>query len=175
MSAVHEHYMAMALQLAQTAAEEGETPAGCVIVDGCETPRGESPVLGRAYNQVELLRDPTAHAEMLAITQATEALGDWRLTNTILYVTKEPCAMCAGAIILARVPFVVMGVADLERGGHSVFSILAHPNLNHRCDYVCGVLEAPCLAILQDFFKSRRSDNDDMDDEGQSVHGERES
>ena len=157
MSAVHEHYMAMALQLAQTASEEGETPAGCVIIDGSPTPRAESPVLGRAYNQVELLRDPTAHAEMLAITQATEALGDWRLTNTILYVTKEPCAMCAGAIVLARVPLVVMGVADPQRGGHSVFSLLSHPNLNHQCDTICGVLESPCQAILQDFFQSRRS------------------
>jgi len=173
MSAVHEHYMTMALQLAQTAAEEGETPTGCVIIDGHSTARTESPVLGRAYNQVELLRDPTAHAEMLAITQATEALDDWRLTNTILYVTKEPCTMCAGAIVLARVPLVVMGVADAERGGHSVFSIFKHPNLNHRCEYICGVLEAPCLAILQDFFQNRRAAGSDLNDTGRVVDAER--
>jgi tRNA(adenine34) deaminase len=169
MSAVHEHYMAMALQLAQTAAEEGETPTGCVIIDGYSTARTESPVLGRAYNQVELLRDPTAHAEMLAITQATEALGDWRLTNTMLYVTKEPCTMCAGAIILARVPLVVMGVADPERGGHSVFNIFAHPNLNHSCEYIFGVLEAPCLAILQEFFRNRRAAETDLNEAGRMM------
>ncbi len=94
---------------------------------------------------------------MLAITQAAAALGDWRLTGTILYVTKEPCAMCAGAIVLARVPLVVYGVPDPQRGGaQSVFNILNHPNLNHRCEVVAGVLEQPCRDLLQQFFRERR-------------------
>ena len=141
----HEDYMKLALDQAQQAAEEGETPAGCVIVyqppDG---PTGSAPlspgaVIGRAHNQVERLKDPTAHAEMIAITQAASALGDWRLTDAVLYVTKEPCAMCAGAIVLARIPLVVYGTPDPQRGGAaSVFNILQNPALNHRCDILPG-------------------------------------
>ena len=97
---------------------------------------------------------------MIALTQASAACGDWRLTDTILYVTKEPCAMCAGAIILARVPLVVWGLSDPKRGGHSVFSILNHAGLNHRPEIVQNILEPECRACLQTFFRARRSVND---------------
>lgn len=152
----HDYYMQMALQQAQFAMEEGEVPTGCVIVDSGAFQRANSTVIGKAYNQVETLSDATAHAEMLAITQAADAIDDWRLTDTILYVTKEPCAMCAGAIVLARIPLVVFGATDAERGGISIFNILSHPALNHRCEQISGVLEAPCQAILQEFFRGRR-------------------
>jgi tRNA(adenine34) deaminase len=155
---IHERYMRMAIREAQLAAEKGEVPAGCIIVDPSSgSGPGFWPVIGRAHNQVELLEDPTAHAEMIAITQAATARGDWRLNHTILYVTKEPCSMCAGAIVLARVSMVVFGVADPQRGGAvSVFNILNHPNLNHRCEVVSGILEDECRALLQDFFRAKR-------------------
>ena len=154
----HERYMRMALQQAQQASEEGEVPTGCVIVNGDPVTRPRTgPIIGRAHNQVELLKDPTAHAEMIAITQAASAVGDWRLSGAVLYVTKEPCAMCAGAIVLARVATVVYGAADPKRGGAvSVFGILDHPQLNHRCEVMSGVLEEECRTMLQDFFRARR-------------------
>lgn len=158
----HDHFMRLALREATKAAEDGEVPTGCVIVRQPlkpDQPLAAVNVLGRAYNQTELLKDATAHAEMIALTQASAAFGDWRLTDTILYVTKEPCAMCAGAIILARVPLVVWGLSDPKRGGHSVFSILDHPGLNHRPEILTGVMEPECRAILQDFFRSRREEN----------------
>jgi len=151
--------MHLALRQAERAAEEGEVPTGCVIVQRnpeSGEPLGLSAVIGRAYNQTELLHDPTAHAEMIAITQAANALGDWRLLDTILYVTKEPCAMCAGAIIQARIPTVVYGLPDPLRGGVSVFGILDHPQLNHRAEIVTGVLEDECRHLLQSFFKGKR-------------------
>lgn len=156
----HEHYMRLAIQQAKLALEEGEVPTGCVIIkrDPDSTPHVSS-VIGRAHNQVELLKDPTAHAEMIAITQAANAIGDWRLINTVLYVTKEPCAMCAGAIVLARIPTVVFGTRDPQRGGAaSVFNILSHPRLNHRCEVVAGVLEQECRMLLQNFFLNRRKE-----------------
>jgi tRNA(adenine34) deaminase len=154
----HEHYMQMALREAQLAREDNEVPTGCVIVqlsEGDDSGRGR--VIGRAHNQVERLKDPTAHAEMIAITQAASTHGDWRLTNTVLYVTKEPCAMCAGAIVLARIPTIVFGVADPKRGGAvSVFNIVQHPDLIHRSEVIAGVLEDECRGILQDFFRAKR-------------------
>jgi len=147
----HEHYMQLALREAQRSADNDEVPVGALIVKA-------GAIIGRAHNQTELLKDPTAHAEMIAITQAASAVGDWRLTDTILYVTKEPCPMCAGAIVLARIPIVVFGVADPRRGGAvSVFNILNHPQLNHRPEVVQGILEAPCRALLQEFFKKKRA------------------
>jgi tRNA(adenine34) deaminase len=154
----HEHYMRMALREAGRAAEAGEVPAGCVIVR-CDpaVPDRAPTLIAKAHNQTETLKDPTAHAEVLAITQAAAAVGDWRLTDTILYVTKEPCAMCAGAIVLTRVPVVVYGASDQRRGGAvSVFNILNHPAMNHRCKVVSGVLAVECAAILQEFFRVRR-------------------
>jgi len=155
--------MNMALEQARTAMENGEVPTGCVIVKIDRDPsNGEEPattrVLGKAHNQMEMLKDPTAHAEMIAITQAASAIGDWRLTDTVLYVTKEPCCMCAGAIIHARIPLVVFGAPDPQRGAVSVFNILNHPSLNHRCEVISGVMQEECLTLLQDFFKARRVD-----------------
>ena len=157
----HAHFMKLALREAARAAEAGEVPTGCVIVRKPQTldqPLAAVRVLGRAHNQTELLKDATAHAEMIALTQAASALGDWRLTESVLYVTKEPCAMCAGAIVLARVPLVVWGLSDPKRGGHSVFSILSHPGLNHRPELLAGVLEAECRGLLQGFFRARREE-----------------
>ena len=160
----HERCMAVALQEARRAAEEGEVPTGCLIVDRPPDPARSGGgtvvphVLGRAHNQTEQLKDPTAHAEMLAITQACSSRGDFRLTDSILYVTKEPCAMCAGAIVLARIPLVVVGVADPKRGGLSVFNILGHPNLIHRAEVVWGVREKESLELLQGFFQARRAE-----------------
>lgn len=152
------YFMRLALREAQKAAEAGEVPTGCVIIAQPQ-PDADNPrpvILGRAHNQVETLKDPTAHAEMIAITQAAAAKGDWRLTDTVLYVTKEPCAMCAGAIVLARIPRIVFGVADPKRGGISVFNITQHPDLIHRCDVTTGVEAEECLLLLQTFFQSRR-------------------
>lgn len=143
-------YMRLALQEAAQAAQAGEVPVGAVIVRNGQ-------LIGRAHNQVELLKDPTAHAEILALTQAAAACGDWRLTETTLYVTKEPCPMCAGAIVLGRVARLVFGVADPLRGGAvSLFQICRSPQLNHQPEIVQGVLEADCLAIIQSFFRERR-------------------
>jgi tRNA(adenine34) deaminase len=142
--------MQLALREARISYDHDEVPVGAIIVRN-------GAVIGRAHNQTELLKDPTAHAEMIAITQAAAAVGDWRLTESTLYVTKEPCPMCAGAIVLARIPEVVFGVADPLRGGAvSVFSILDHPQLNHRSKIVAGVLKDPCHALLQDFFRRKR-------------------
>lgn len=143
-------YMHMALRQAQMAAAEGEVPVGAVITRGPE-------VVGQAHNQTEMLKDPTAHAEVLAITQAASALGDWRLLDTTLFVTKEPCAMCAGAIVLARIPRVVWAVNDPRRGGAlSVFNILSAPELNHQPEITIGVMEGECKEVLQDFFRKKR-------------------
>ncbi len=157
----HEQHMRSALRQAEKAFEDGEVPTGCVIIDMLPVKSGGTPrLIGAAHNQTELLKDPTAHAEMIAITQAASARNDWRLTDTILYVTKEPCAMCAGAIVLARIPLVVFGVPDPKRGGAvSVFNIVDHPQLNHRADVVSGILEDECRGILQSFFRARRARN----------------
>lgn len=145
-----ERYMRLALAQARAAGEEGEVPVGAVIVR-------DGRLLAKAANQVERLQDPTAHAEILAITQAAAALGGWRLDGTVMYVTKEPCAMCAGAIVLARIATVVWGVSDPLRGGAvSRFSILDTAELNHRCAHRSGVLEAECREVLQAFFRRLR-------------------
>ncbi len=147
----HERFMRLALRQARAAADREEVPVGAVILH-----RGK--LIAQAHNQVELLKDPTAHAEILAITQAAAALHDWRLADTVLYVTKEPCPMCAGAIVLARIPRVVWGVADPARGGAiSLFDIFRNPRLNHRVDYEGGVLEEECRNLLQDFFRKQRA------------------
>ena len=148
-----EDYMAMALREAEKAAADGEVPTGCVIVDA------EERILGRAHNMTEGLNDATAHAEMLALSAAFGVTGNWRLAGTRLYVTKEPCPMCAGAIILARVAKVVWGVSDPKRGGGTVFKIFEHPGINHHPEVVTGVLEAPCKAVLQEFFRKRRAEH----------------
>ncbi|MFC1467907.1 tRNA adenosine(34) deaminase TadA [Verrucomicrobiota bacterium] len=145
-------YMRMALHEAMRAAEAGEVPVGAVIVKDGE-------VLGKAHNQTETLQDPTAHAEVLAITQAANAVGNWRLTDCTLYVTKEPCPMCAGAIILARIPRVIWGIDDPKRGGAaSKFTILNDGDLNHRPKYESGLMEEECRYVIQDFFRRRRAE-----------------
>lgn len=159
----HRCRMSLALLEAEKAEKAGEVPTGCVIIhhnstDFCEgiaAPR----ILAKAHNQTEMLKDPTAHAEILAITQAAAAIGDWRLTECVLYVTKEPCAMCAGAIVLARIPVVVWGLSDPNRGGQSLFQILSHPNLNHRPRLCPGVMEKECREAFQAFFRARRIEN----------------
>lgn len=156
----HEYFMRLALAEADSAALNGEVPTGCVIIRRPSDITGVSPesveILGRAANRTEELKDPTAHAEIRAIKAATEIVGDFRLTDTVLYVTKEPCAMCAGAIVLARIPLVVYGLTDPKRGGQSVFGILNHDSLIHRADIVEGVLADDCRERLQSFFKARR-------------------
>src|SRR5437660_5882441 len=143
--------MAMALDEAQAAAAEDEVPVGAVIV----SPRRG--VIGRAHNQREQLRDPTAHAEMIAITQAAAALGSWRLENCALYVTLEPCPMCAGAIVLARIPHLIYGAVDPKAGAcETLYQITTDPRLNHRTQIISGVLADRCGAVLSDFFAARR-------------------
>ena len=160
-AAFDEFFMRMALREAEKAAADGEVPTGCIIVEEPEDP--EAPpsaarILGRAHNQSEMLVDATAHAEMLALSAAFQAKGNWRLAGTRLYVTKEPCPMCAGAIILARIDTVIWGVSDPKRGGGTTFNIFAHPGINHHPDVLTGVLEEPCKAMLVDFFRRRRAE-----------------
>ncbi len=151
---LHERRMRAALQQARQAAKAEEVPVGAVIYN----PDGAR--VGQAWNQTRLLKDPTAHAEMLAITQAANAAGDWRLDGHVLYVTKEPCPMCAGAIVLARIPLVVWGMSDPQRGGGlSRFRILQTPELNHHAEVLTGILEEECTAVVQDFFRRRRAEN----------------
>jgi tRNA(adenine34) deaminase len=146
------YFMREALRQAQKAYATEEVPVGAVIVR-------EGKAIARAYNQVELLKDATAHAEMLALTQAEAAIGDWRLTDCDLYVTKEPCAMCAGALVHTRIRRVIFGCADLSAGAAgSTINLLQMPTLNHRCEISSGVLQKDCAAILQEFFRKRRGE-----------------
>jgi len=145
-------FMQLAYQGAEAALADDEVPVGAVIV------RNER-VIAAAHNQREQLRDPTAHAEMIAITQAAESLGDWRLENCTLYVTLEPCPMCAGAILQARLPRLVYGAPDPKAGAvHSLFQLLADSRLNHRVETVPGVLQDQCSAILTRFFSGKRAE-----------------
>ena len=147
-----EYFMREALRMAQKAYGANEVPVGAVVVR-------EGKIVARAYNQVELLKDATAHAEMLALTQAEAAVSDWRLIDCDLYVTKEPCAMCAGALVHTRVRRVIFGCTDSVAGAAgSVMNLLQMPGLNHRCDIASGVLQDECAAILQDFFRKRRDE-----------------
>ncbi|GMV92666.1 MAG: tRNA-specific adenosine deaminase [Candidatus Hydrogenedentota bacterium] len=143
-------YMQYAIREAQYAQEAGEVPVGCVIVyDG--------QIIGKAHNQREMLQDPTAHAEILAITQAANKLGSWRLEETKLYVTLEPCPMCSGAIILARVPEVYFGAYDPKAGTvGSLMNLLEDPRFNHQPKVYPGLLAEECGAILTEFFRSIR-------------------
>jgi len=152
-----EYFMLEALRMARKAVKADEVPIGAVVVR-------EGKIIGRAYNQVELLKDATAHAEMLAMTQAEAAVGDWRLTDCDLYVTKEPCAMCAGALVHTRVRRVIFGCADPVAGAAgSMINLLQMSTLNHRCEIASGVLENECAAILRDFFRERRSARSEID------------
>jgi tRNA(adenine34) deaminase len=143
--------MEHALRQAEEAAAADEVPVGAVIVH-----RGK--LIAAAANQREQLRDPTAHAEMLAITQAAASLGDWRLDHCVLYVTLEPCPMCAGAIVQARIPVVVYGATDPKAGAvQSLYQLLTDKRLNHRCDVISGVLADRCGELLSAFFRHQRA------------------
>ncbi len=145
-----EFFMHQALRQAARAAEADEVPIGAVIVK-------DGRVIARAHNQVETLHDATAHAEILAITQASQILGDWRLEGCTLYVTKEPCPMCAGAMVLARVAKVIYGAHDPKSGGAGgLFNITQHAALNHRVETVGGVMAEECAAFLKSFFATKR-------------------
>jgi tRNA(adenine34) deaminase len=146
-------FMRTALELARRAARRGEVPVGAVVVK-------EGVVVGRGSNRRERASDPTGHAEILALRQAARALGDWRLEGTTLYVTLEPCVMCAGAIVNARVPRVVYGCRDPKGGAvDSLYDVLRDRRLNHRVDVTQGVLEQECSVMLREFFRRlRRAD-----------------
>ena len=147
-----DYFMRDALRQAEKAYAADEVPVGAVVVR-------EGKIIARAHNQVELLKDATAHAEMLALTQAEAAVGDWRLTDCDLYVTKEPCAMCAGALVHTRIRRVVFGCADPVAGAAgSVVNLLQMPGFNHRCDITFGLLQDECAGILQNFFRRRREE-----------------
>ncbi len=147
----HIAHMEMALDEAEAAAVEEEVPVGAVVVSL------QKGVIGRAHNQREQLIDPTAHAEMIAITQAAQASGSWRLEDCVLYVTLEPCPMCAGAIVQARLPMVVYGAPDPKAGAcDTLYHIASDARLNHRAQIVSGVLADRCAAVLSDFFSEKR-------------------
>ncbi len=143
-------FMSEALRQAHRARAQAEVPVGAVIVH-------QGKIIARAFNQVEMLKDATAHAEMLAITQAESVIGDWRLQECSIYVTKEPCAMCAGALVHVRMERVVFGCPSPKDGaGGSVLNLLQHPQLNHRCAITSGVRQEECASLLQSFFRERR-------------------
>ena len=146
-----EHYMKLALEQARRAVEADEVPVGAVIVHGQRT-------VAMAHNQREQLNDSTAHAEMIAITQAAESIGNWRLENCTIYVTLEPCLMCAGAILQARLGRLVYGAADPKAGAvESLFQTMADSRLNHQVETTSGVLAQACGDILSHFFQAQRA------------------
>jgi tRNA(adenine34) deaminase len=145
-----EYFMHLALREAELALEHEDVPIGAVVVRDGE-------VIAAAHNEREVRQDPTAHAEVLALREAASVTGGWRVLDAILYVTLEPCAMCAGAIVLARVPRVVYGASDPKAGAcGSVLDILGEPRLNHRPEVAGGLLEIECGSVLSEFFRSRR-------------------
>jgi len=149
----HITHMEMALEEAELAAAEDEVPIGAVIVSA------QQGVIARAHNQRERLKDPTAHAEMIAITQAAQAMNSWRLEECFLYVTLEPCPMCAGAIVQARLPMVIYGATDPKAGAcHTLYQITGDPRLNHRAQVIGSVLADRCVAVLSTFFEKKRKE-----------------
>ena len=147
----HSHFMQQAYQQAQAAAQIDEVPVGALIVR-------DQQVIGAAHNLGQQLRDPTAHAEMIAITQAAESVGDWRLEDCTLYVTLEPCIMCAGAILQARIPQVVFAATEPKGGGvASMYQLLSDQRLNHQCEIIGGVMDIQCGQILTEFFSRKRA------------------
>ena len=148
-----EHFMGLAIEEARLALDHDDVPVGAVVVS-------EGVVIGAGHNEREHLKDPTAHAEVVALRAAAAALGSWRVLESTLYVTLEPCAMCAGAIVLARVPRVVYGTTDPKAGAAgSVLDVLAEPRFNHRPEVAGGVLQAECAALLLEFFAARRGNS----------------
>ena len=153
MNELHNKWMHEALKEAKQALEKEEIPIGAVVVF-------ENRVIGRGHNQVELLQDPTAHAEMIALTAATHALGKKWLNEAIMYVTIEPCAMCAGAMILARLKKLVYGATEMKTGAHSsIFNLLDDPRINHRIEVIPGILRDECGYVMSQFFEEIRKRN----------------
>jgi len=149
-----ENYMKVAIEQAQVAAENGDVPIGAVIVHNGQ-------IIGKAYNQREQLQDPTAHAEIIALTQAAAALESWRLEGCTMFVTLEPCPMCAGALVLARIDRLVYGCDDPKTGAvKSLYNIVTDGRLNHRIEVASGVMADECSKLLQDFFQKRRNENE---------------
>ncbi len=147
-----EYYMRMAIEAAKIAEENGDVPIGAVVVK-------DGKIIGRAYNQREQLQDPTAHAEIIALTQAAAAVENWHLDGCTIYVTLEPCPMCAGALVLARMDRLVYGCDDPKTGAvKSLYNIVTDDRLNHRLEVTSGVLADECAKLLQDFFKGRRNE-----------------
>lgn len=147
---IHEKWMLEAIRLAEIAYEKDEIPVGAIVVK-------DNKIVGRGYNQREILKDPTAHAEVLAITAAANTIDDWRLNDCTLYVTKEPCAMCAGAIINSRINTVIFGCYDSERGYcGSISDLCGDPRLKNDITVRGGIKEQVCISLIQDFFKARR-------------------
>jgi len=150
-----QRYMRMAIDQAMIAEEDGDVPIGCVVVY-------ENRVIGKGYNQREKLQDPTAHAEMIALTAASEFIGNWRLHGCTIYVTLEPCSMCAGALVLARMDRLVYGCDDPKTGAvKSLYNIVQDERLNHHIEVSSGVLAKECSKMLSDFFAGRREDKRD--------------
>lgn len=146
-------YMKLAIEQAQIAEENGDVPIGAIIVY-------ENQIIGRAYNQREQLQDPTAHAEIIALTQAAAFLESWRLHGCTMYVTLEPCTMCAGALVLARIDRLVYGCDDPKTGAvRSLYNIVSDQRLNHIIDVTSGILAEECSELLQQFFRRRRIEN----------------
>jgi tRNA(adenine34) deaminase len=151
-----EQYMRQAIEAAKIAQENGDVPIGAVVVY-------ENQVIGRAYNQREQLKDPTAHAEIIALTQAAAFIESWRLHGCTMFVTLEPCAMCAGALVLGRLDRLVYGCGDPKAGAcGSLYNIVQDERLNHRLEITSGVLADECAKLLQDFFRQKRPGNSDM-------------
>jgi tRNA(adenine34) deaminase len=147
----HEHWMEFAIKEARQALEEEEVPIGAVIV-------WENRIIGRGHNQIERLQDPTAHAEMIAITAAASHLESRRLLNCALYVTLEPCVMCAGAIVLARIPLLVFGAFDPKAGAcGTLYNVVGDGKLNHRVETISGILGEQCSEVLKEFFVKLRA------------------
>lgn len=145
-----EYFMKQAIRQAEIAGSEGEVPVGAVAVL-------DANIIARAYNQVEKLKDATAHAEMIVLTQAASAVGDWRLENVDIYVTKEPCAMCAGAMVNARIRRLVYGMPDIRSGcAGSALNITSFPGMLHKVEVCGGILEEECRALIQSFFGGLR-------------------
>jgi tRNA(adenine34) deaminase len=148
-----EQFMKIAVEQAKIAEENGDVPIGAVIVY-------ENQIIGKAYNQREQLADPTAHAEIIALTQAAAAIGSWRLEGCTMYVTLEPCPMCAGALVLSRMDRLIFGCDDSKAGAcKSLYNIVQDERLNHRLEVTSGVLREECSRLLQDFFQKRRTEN----------------
>ncbi len=163
----HEYWMELALREAGVALKRKEVPVGAIIIH-------DGKIIGKGSNQTETLQDSTAHAEMIALTAAASHLGNWRLEGCTMYVTLEPCAMCAGALVLSRIPLLVFGAYDPKAGAcSSLYTITSDPRLNHRVHTLGGILGEKCGSIMKEFFKGRRFDSGEIKENGKRKNGKR--